>query len=353
MPGEALMEDATGRGDQGLKYFREQHWREVEQRAQDPEAFPEFTHLPVSALYIFVPVPSGPQPAPEYVHVPAPQLGRDEDALAYHGAISDRAARHSRASSTTGKGGVSRKVASSVTHSYVYDGQNIIEERLSSGQTNDYVHAPGTDRPLAQRDQAGTVSYYLADHLGSIAQMTSSAGAVTLTREYDPWGNLLQGGATVGSAFTGREWDSEVGLYYYRARYYDPGLARFISKDPIGLAGGGNFYRYVRNAPTVRTDPSGLSDLEYDRCLKNCLNAAFPPALPSYLLAMPIGLVGGFGGAHAVYVVSGSVFADAAFLVGMGVVGFGVLTAGFMAGSGVYCAVQCKIDKCFVYPQFW
>ncbi len=100
-----------------------------------------------------------------------------------------------------------QKVAGGITHSYVYDGRNIIEERLSTGQTYDYVQGPGIDRPLAQRNQAGVVSYYLADHLGSVAQTTSNAGAVTLTREYDPWGNLLQGSATGGYAFTGREWE--------------------------------------------------------------------------------------------------------------------------------------------------
>jgi len=83
------MENTGGRGDQGHEDFRAQHRREVEQQAQDPEAFPEFTHFPVGALYTCVPVPSGPQPAPEYVYVPDPQLGRDKDALAYHGAISE------------------------------------------------------------------------------------------------------------------------------------------------------------------------------------------------------------------------------------------------------------------------
>jgi YD repeat-containing protein len=125
-----------------------------------------------------------------------------------------------------GQGRRAQKVVGAVTRSYVYDGPNIIEERLSSGQTYDYVHGPGIDRPLAMRDQASVVSYYLADHLGSIVQTTNSLGAVTLTREYDPWGNALQGSATAGYAFTGREWDSETGLYYYRARYYDPNTRR-------------------------------------------------------------------------------------------------------------------------------
>src|SRR5207253_7804275 len=57
--------------------------------------------------------------------------------------------------------------------------------------------------------------------------------------------------------YTGRESDS-TGLYYYRARYYHPGLARFISEDPIGLRGGVNFYAYVGNDPLRYMDPLGL-----------------------------------------------------------------------------------------------
>ena len=58
--------------------------------------------------------------------------------------------------------------------------------------------------------------------------------------------------------YTGREWDKETGLYYYRARYYDPMEGRFISKDPIGFKGGINLYGYVDNNPINRTDPEGL-----------------------------------------------------------------------------------------------
>jgi RHS repeat-associated protein len=160
-----------------------------------------------------------------------------------------------------GRGRRVQKVVGGVTHIYVYDRQNIIEERLSSGQTYDFVHGPETDRVLAQRDQAGVVTYYLADHLGSIAQTTSSAGAVTLTREYDPWGNLLQGSGGGGYAYTGREWDSETGLYYYRARYYDPKIGRFLREDPIGHASGPNLYQYVSNDPVLLVDPSGRQSL--------------------------------------------------------------------------------------------
>jgi RHS repeat-associated protein len=157
-----------------------------------------------------------------------------------------------------GSGRRFQKIAGGVTHSYIYDGANVSEERLSSGQTYDYVQGPGIDRPLAMRDQASVVSYYLADHLGSIVQMTNSTGAVTLSRDYDPFGNPLVGAATAGYAFTGREWDPETNLYYYRARYYDPKQGRFLNEDPIGFGGGVNFYAYVGDNPVNWTDPDGL-----------------------------------------------------------------------------------------------
>src|SRR5262249_42388089 len=151
-----------------------------------------------------------------------------------------------------------QKIGGGVTHSYIYDARNVAQERLSSGQTLDYVQGAGIDRALAQRDQAGVVSYYLADHLGSIVQTTNGAGAVTLTREDDPWGNLIQGSATNGYAFTGREWDSETALYNYRARQYDPKIGRFISEDPAGFTASPNLFAYVDNAPANLVDPLGL-----------------------------------------------------------------------------------------------
>lgn len=81
---------------------------------------------------------------------------------------------------------------------------------------------------------------------------------MTSRRQYDAWGNLELGADQPGYAFTGREWDPETGLYYYRARYYDPRIGRFISEDPIGFLGGWNFYAYVENQPTRFSDPSGL-----------------------------------------------------------------------------------------------
>ncbi|HEY2944635.1 MAG TPA: RHS repeat-associated core domain-containing protein [Vicinamibacteria bacterium] len=155
-----------------------------------------------------------------------------------------------------GQGRRSQKITGGLTRTYVYDGAEILEERLSSGGTIRYVHGQGIDQHLA-KVEGGTTSYYLADHLGSIIQVTDAGAAVMLTRQYDAWGNLLQGAAISGYAFAGGEWDSQAGFYWYRARCYDPKLGRFISEDPIRLRGGINVYAYVFNNPARWIDPTG------------------------------------------------------------------------------------------------
>jgi RHS repeat-associated protein len=62
-------------------------------------------------------------------------------------------------------------------------------------------------------------------------------------------------------SFTGREHDSETGLYFYRARYYDAEAGRFISEDPAGLKDGVNPFIYVKNRPIMLVDPFGLAGL--------------------------------------------------------------------------------------------
>ncbi|HEX8265940.1 MAG TPA: RHS repeat-associated core domain-containing protein, partial [Pyrinomonadaceae bacterium] len=81
--------------------------------------------------------------------------------------------------------------------------------------------------------------------------------------DYDAFGNVTNGGLSTRYQFTGREYDNYSGLYYYRARWYDSQLGRFISEDPIGFAGGDiNLYGYVKNNPIRFTDPFGLDDAD-------------------------------------------------------------------------------------------
>jgi RHS repeat-associated protein len=104
--------------------------------------------------------------------------------------------------------------------------------------------------------------WYLTDRLGTVRDLADADGAIVNHIGYDSFGAVLsQTNAALGDRFlfTGREFDDTLGLYYYRARWYDPLLGRFLSQDPIGFAGGQtNLYAYVGNSPLMYTDPTGL-----------------------------------------------------------------------------------------------
>src|SRR6266516_1197018 len=106
------------------------------------------------------------------------------------------------------------------------------------------------------------------DALGSTLALTDSSGTTQTSYTFEPFGNTsASGSATTNSfAYTGRELDS-TGLYFYRARYYNPTLQRFISEDPIGFAGGdADLYAYAQNDPTSLTDPFGLTSQAGRQC---------------------------------------------------------------------------------------
>src|SRR5262249_36860787 len=103
-----------------------------------------------------------------------------------------------------------------------------------------------------------SLTFYHADGLGSINKSTDASATVVLSRQYDAFGNVLVGAQT-GYAFTGREWDLESGIHYFRGRYYDARGGRFLSEDPIGFLGDDtNLYRYVWNSPLNWVDPLGF-----------------------------------------------------------------------------------------------
>jgi RHS repeat-associated protein len=132
-----------------------------------------------------------------------------------------------------------------------------------------YTHGEEIDQPLAMaRDtdadgQLGAAEsfFYHTDHLGSIRLVTDAAGAVANRYDYDAFGGWeATSYETVANpfGFTARERDAESGLMFYRARYYDPKIGRFISQDPIGFEGKDlNLYRYVFNGPVIAIDPFG------------------------------------------------------------------------------------------------
>ena len=124
---------------------------------------------------------------------------------------------------------------------------------------------------MRQTSSAGTV-YFVPDHLGSTRALTDSSGAVVESVSYDSFGNGSSHLARYG--YTGREWDAEADLYYYRARWYEAQLGRFISEDPIGLRGGINLYAYVGNNPTGFIDPEGAQRADAKRFTREELETA-------------------------------------------------------------------------------
>src|SRR5262249_975917 len=80
--------------------------------------------------------------------------------------------------------------------------------------------------------------------------------------------------------YTGREFDADTGLYYYRARWYDPKVGRFISEDPIGFGGGINQFSYVENNPMNGRDPQGLYNIDVHYYLTYFLLTKFPCLTP-------------------------------------------------------------------------
>ena len=157
---------------------------------------------------------------------------------------------------------------------YFYDDARIIEEQNASTSTlATYVYGNYIDEVLSM-DRGGQTVYYHQNSLWSVAAITNSATTVVERYSYDAYGfptitdavgnqvpvfDIDRPRSAIGNPwmFTGRQLDEETGIYFYRARYYDPIKGRFLQRDPSGYVDGMNLYEYVRNNPTNRTDPSG------------------------------------------------------------------------------------------------
>jgi RHS repeat-associated protein len=153
------------------------------------------------------------------------------------------------------------KSSSTATSVFAYDGDNLIEEANSSGTVVvRYSQGLNIDEPLAMLRSSAT-SYYDADGLGSITSLSNAAGSLAQIYQFDSFGKQTASSGSLTNPFqyTARESDPETGLYYYRARYYDPSSGRFSVEDPLKFFGGDiNFYRSVWNHPINFRDPRGL-----------------------------------------------------------------------------------------------
>jgi len=181
------------------------------------------------------------------------------------------------------------KTVNGVTTKFTWDGDQLLEELDSThAQLAEYVNGPGIDEPL-RMERATVKTYFLQDGLGSITHLTDKTGKLIEQYTYDPYGKpsifdgvgnpLTQSAFGNRLLFTGREYDAETGLYFYRARYYSPAVGRFLQRDPLGYFDGPNPYTYVKNNPINLTDPSGT------------LALVNPAVMLALLLAILVGAV--------------------------------------------------------------
>ncbi|MDD2893358.1 MAG: hypothetical protein PHF20_05455, partial [Halothiobacillaceae bacterium] len=149
---------------------------------------------------------------------------------------------------------------------YAYDGNSVLLETDNTGSTLakfDY----GPDRLLSMTHASEGRAYYLFDALGSVANLTNTAGAIQARYQYDAYGNYR---STAGASFnrfgfTGHEKDNETNLYYFKARFYDPDTGRFLNQDAylgdINTPPSLHRYLYAYANPTVYIDLDGYKSI--------------------------------------------------------------------------------------------
>jgi RHS repeat-associated protein len=139
------------------------------------------------------------------------------------------------------------------TKQFIWNGTSMAEERDVSNVVTRRFYAEG-------EQISGGNYYYTRDHLGSVREMAGPAGAIRAQYDYNMFGvrAKVQGDLDASLGFTGDYYHVPSGLYLTLYRAYDPISNRWLSRDPIGEAGGINLYGYVRNDAMNFLDPDGL-----------------------------------------------------------------------------------------------
>ena len=163
------------------------------------------------------------------------------------------------------------------TNHLVYDGPHVVADVDDEGDlVRTYAYGPGIDDLLAITLHTGPGApctlYPIKDHQNTVLGLIDSTGAVVESYDWDPWGNILtvrdsndqpipNRQSAIGNRFTfqGREISWATGLFNFRARWYDPETGRWLSNDPIGIAGGLNQYAFCKNSSVNVVDPHGRS----------------------------------------------------------------------------------------------
>lgn len=154
----------------------------------------------------------------------------------------------------------SKTVGSSTTYFISDDTEEIAEISGAGTIARRYLYGPEVDDRILFRDVGSNIaSYYLSNFQASPIAITGATGSVLGFLHYGPYGESADSGGVGTNPFrySGRRYDDETALYYYRARYYSSSSGRFLQVDPIAAEDSINLYTYVEDDPVNQTDPSG------------------------------------------------------------------------------------------------
>lgn len=242
------------------------------------------------------------------------------------------------------------------TTTYLHARRNVAQEKQNGTVRANLITGPAVDDLFARVTPGGTDSR-LTDALGSTIALTDALGwPADTTYEYGPFGETTQSGTPNDNPYqyTGRENDGD-GLYHYRARYYQPDQQRFLSEDPLGLAGGStNPYTYAANDPIGKNDPLGLSPFSdvfgvggyVDRVTPDSVNHFSAGLFDGFFVGAPSAYFksGSWGSAHScgqfVGAVGGAASLGIGITVGIVRAGGGLIGGGIAGGgwSGLHAA---------------
>ncbi|MCL4678635.1 MAG: hypothetical protein KJ017_08600 [Alphaproteobacteria bacterium] len=189
---------------------------------------------------------------------------------------------------------------STVLGTYTYDASNLRTKKVAGGNTVHYVYGLGgllygeydnsgalireyvwlNGEPLAQVDAGSpeVLTYLHTDHLATPRYGTNAGGSTVWTWESGAFGKeAATGRATVNLRFPGQYRDAETGLHYNWNRYYNPAIGRYVSSDPIGLAGGLDKFSYADLSPATLVDPDGLIASKVCKLFKYCKDIVYTP----------------------------------------------------------------------------
>jgi RHS repeat-associated protein len=173
------------------------------------------------------------------------------------------------------------KTVDGITTEFFWQGDKLIAEHHADRHRS-YLYEPDSFRPLALLEGFGPKEakphHYQLDHLGTPQELTAPNGEIVWSAHYRAYGEISRLDInTIDNPlrFQGQYFDQESGLHYNRHRYYNPDIGRYLTPDPVKLAGGINAYQYVPN-PTGWVDPLGLSTCPGANGCKSSFNADEP-----------------------------------------------------------------------------